>query len=114
MYSTIKEDDYILLKKELEKINFEFYQYFQTYYDKLHQNWNCSQRESNISLYNTNNVSESIFRSLLRMIKQKRQKLDVFSKDVGYFLDDCALKINDKGLSRTIKHQNCILLTNSF
>ena len=100
MYICTTEENFFKLKEELKEVsNDRFYEYFQKHYEKKFEMWTSINRNSTFSLYNTNNVSETLFKQFQCFIHNKVQSLSDMIKKIDKFLRHVVMKKDIKGLS---------------
>ena len=109
VFNTCGEEEYNKLKEEIKSLDITIYNYFCSNFDKYYNN--IANRPSNMGLWNTNNCSESLIRSIQYFFNHKRGDLNFVIKGLVNFLTDCSLKMDQKG-KYIIKIENNLYIYN--
>ena len=108
MYSSTSKDEYKKYVKELENIGQEkFYNFFLKEYDVFYESWTSIYRSSNMSLFQSNNVSETIFKGLQSYMSNKVRSLNDYLQRTRKYMRNIVLN-KAKGLNN-----RDILITNT-
>ena len=99
MYNSLSEQEYLKHYESMKGYNEKFDEYFEKVYHPIWRNWCSISRKSCFSLYQTNNVSETIFRLLKNYLSHKSYSLFDTLKKIDNFLRNFVLR---KGEGHTV------------